>query len=151
MWVAVSHFCSAFLCSKGNVSKISTKFYISFFMLSGIPAAVPDVRACMTLQLLIRLSGNTEVNQLIVCLFNIGTSAAYLHMVIPDYFYLRHTYQFTKLILFVSQKHILILLLHLMKKIWRFLGKISFVLTIHLIPIVELSVSTAKAIYHQEF
>ena len=33
-------------------------------MLSGIPAAVPDVRACMTLQLLIRLTGNTEVNQL---------------------------------------------------------------------------------------
>ena len=91
-------FLSAFLFSKGYVSKISTKLYISIFLLFNILLGV-----LLWLCHCLAISGN-------VCQFVTGSSVAYRSMTIPSYFFRRHIYRFTYLILFVPQKHKLILL-----------------------------------------
>ena len=113
-------FLIAFLFSKGYVSKITTKLYISIFLLFNILLGVL-VWLCSCL---IILSGDVEVNpgpknSVSECLsIFTGTSTAYRPMTIPNYFFWRHMYRFTNLILFVSQKHILIQLFPLMMSIW---------------------------------
>ena len=113
-------FLIAFLFSKGYVSKISTKLYISIFLLFNVLLGVL-VWLCSCL---IIVSGDVEVNPgpknsasecLSICHW---TSTAYWPMTIPNYFFWRHIYRFTNLILFVSQKHILIQLFPLMMSIW---------------------------------
>ena len=110
----------AFPFSNGYVSKISTKLYISIFLLFNTLLGVL-VWLC---SFLIILSGAVEVNpglkkvSVNVCESVSGTSTAYRPMTIPNYFFWRHIYRFTNLILFVSQKHILIQLFPLMMSIW---------------------------------
>ena len=113
-------FLIAFLFSKGYVSKISTKLYISIFLLFNILLGV----LVWLYSCLIILSGDAEVNpgpknSVSECLsIFTGTSTAFRPMTIPNYFFWRHMYRFTNLILFVSQKHILIQLFPLMMSIW---------------------------------
>ena len=113
-------FLIAFLFSKGYVSKISRKLYISIFLLFNILLGVL-VWLCSCL---IILSGDVEVNpgpknSVSECLsIFTGTSTAYRPMTIPNYFFWRHTYRFTNLILLVPQKYILIQLFPLMMTIW---------------------------------
>ena len=110
----------AFLFSNGYILKISTKLYILIFLFFNIFLGVL-VWLCSCL---IILSGDVEVNpgpkivSVNVCRFVTGTSTAYWPMTIPNYFFWRHIYRFTNLILFVSQKHILIQLFPLMMSIW---------------------------------
>ena len=111
-------FLIVFLFSKCYGSKISTKLYISIFLLFNILLGVLVwLRSC-----LIILSGDVEVNPgpknsvsecLSICHWNLNSILAH------DYsklFLLKA--RFTNLILFVSQKHILILLFPLMMTIW---------------------------------
>ena len=113
-------FLVAFLFSKGYVPKISTKLYISIFLLFIILLGVL-VWLCSCL---IILRGDVEVNpgpknSVSECLsIFTGTSTAYRPMTIPNYFFWRHTYRFTNLILLVPQKYILIQLFPLMMTIW---------------------------------
>ena len=113
-------FLIAFLFSKGYVSKISTKLYISIFLLFNVLLSM-FVWLCSCL---IILSGDVEVNLgpknsasecLSICHWNLNSISAH------DYsklFLLKACISFTNLILFVSQKHILILLFSLMMSIW---------------------------------
>ena len=59
--------------------------------------------------------------------------------------------QFTNLILFVSRKHILILLFRLMMTIWKFPSILWIILPIVLIQNIQVSASTTKTAYHYEF
>ena len=110
----------AFLFSKGYVSKISTKLYISIFLLFNI---LLGMLAWLCSCLMI-LSGNVQVNpgpkkvSVNVCQFVTVTSTAYWPITISNYFFWRHICRFTNLISFVSQKHILILRFPLMMRIW---------------------------------
>ena len=104
-------FLIAFLFSKGYVSKISTKLYISIFLLLNILLGVL-VWLCSCFMI---LSDDVEVNPghknsvsecLSICHWNLNSISAH------DYsklFLLKaYIYLFTNLILFISQKHILI-------------------------------------------
>ena len=117
-------FLSAFLFSKGYISKVSTKLSISIFLLFNILLGVL-VWLCSCL---IILSIDFEVNpgsktSFSECL----SSTAYQPMAIPNYFFWKHIYQFINLI-FVSQKHILILMFSLIMilMIWQFVGIIWY-------------------------
>ena len=106
-----------FLFSEGYVSKVSTKLYISIFLLFNILLGV----LVWLYSCLIILSGDVKVNpgpKNSVCQFVTRPSTAYRPMTIPNYFFWRHTYRFTNLMSFVSQKHILIQLFLLMMTIW---------------------------------
>ena len=129
-------FLIACLFSKGYVSKISTKLYISIFMLFIILLGVL-VWLCSCW---IKLSGDVETNPgpknsvsecLSICHWNLNSISAH------DYsklFLLKACIAVHKFdIVFVSQKHILIQLFPLMMTIWLFPGIIWFALTIHLI------------------
>ena len=118
------HYCftsfSAFLFSKDIVSKNSTKFYISIFLLFNICLRVL-VQLCGRL---IIVSADVEVNSEPknnlnkVCQFITRTSTALLPMTISHYFFRRHIIYFTNLILFVSKKHTLILVFPLLMMSW---------------------------------
>ena len=114
-------FLIAFLFLKGYISKISAKLYISILLLFNI---ILDVLVWLCSCLIIP-SGDVEVNpapKIVprnVCQFVTETSTAYWPMTIPNHVFLSlHIYRFTNLILFVSQKHILIQLFPLMMSIW---------------------------------
>ena len=110
----------AFLFSKGYLSTISRKLYISIFLLFSILLGVLVwLCSCLTI-----LSGDVEVNpgskncvseRLSICHWNLNRILAH------DYsklFLLKVYVSVHNLILFVSQKHILIQLFPLMMTIW---------------------------------
>ena len=82
--------------------------------------------------------------------FATETSIVCLHMAIPNYFFKIHIILFTSVILYAFLKHFSILILLLMMTICKSLVTRLFVLIIHLIPNVEVSVLTAKTIYLKE-
>ena len=110
----------SFLFSKGYVSKISRRLYISIFLLFNILLGI----LVWLYSCLITFSGDSEVNPgpknsvsecLSICHWNLNSISAH------DYFklFLLKAYnRFTNLILFVSLKHILIQLFPLMMSIW---------------------------------
>ena len=110
-------FLIALLFSKVYVSKISTKLYISIFLLFNI---LLDVLVWLCSCLII-FSSEVEVNPrpknsvsecLSICHWNLNSSSISAHD------YMVFIYRFTNLILFVSQKHILIQLFPFMLTNW---------------------------------
>ena len=150
MFQFVIHYYFTFVCapcffSRDSVLKITTKFCILIFLLFHIF----EIVFAWLCSLLLMLSGDGEVNPelkkkdkdcLSICHWNLNNISSYnyskLFMII-----------FTRLILYASLKHILILILLLMMTIWKSLVTHFFVLIIHLIPNAQVSVFTTKATY----
>ena len=140
--------CSLFL-SRKIVLKITTKFCILIFLLLNIFQVV----IAWLPSLLVKLSGDVEVNPgitkkgkywLSICHWNLNNMSVYVCLF--KLFLLYHIIRFTNLIS-VSLKHILILILLFMMAIWKSLVTRLFVLITHLIPNVEVPISTTKTNY----
>ena len=114
----VLHFSLHFFFQRVMFQKLAQNYIFQFFQFQ-LLGVLMWLFSC-----LIILSGDVEVNpglkkvSVNVCESVTGTSTAYQPMTIPNYFFSRHVYRFANLILFVSYKHILMLLFPLMMTIW---------------------------------
>ena len=135
-------FCFLFQ-SKCNALKITKKLRVPFFLFPNNVACVLVSRC----SLLLILGGNVETNPGLlsnceewfsICYWNPNSISALDY---SNFFFWKHILYFLNLTSFAYQKHILILLLPLMMKNYKFLGRLWFVF---IIPIIQ---NTMDSVY----